>query len=265
MKSADDILSVVHSGNIGDIIYSIPALLGALETTGKSKIDFHLRLDTPVSYSGIHPLGNVLLNERYAVKLLPLLKRQPYINKVLLFKNHKVDINLDDFRKLPIRFQTGVIPRWYFWLSPGSDYDLSKRWIYSDNDLSFSDKIIVSRTQRHRNQFISYSFLNKFAKNIVFAGVRQEWDLFKNECPGCAEWIEFEDLLKMANAFNSCKFFIGNQGMPYTLAESMKINRLLEANTDAPNNIPFTPNGKDALSQEGFEAWVKFFVKQTGI
>lgn len=256
----NNVLSVNHSGNIGDILYSIPACLGALEQLKKEKIDYYLRLNVPMSYSGPHPLGNVLLNEDYAAKLYPLLKRQKYINKVKLYDNERMDIELDRFRGLPIRFQTGVIPRWYFWFT-GTDYDLSNKWIEADTDTSFSNKILVARTHRHRSQYISYSFMNKYAKDIIFIGVESEYKTFKNECPSCKEWIEFDNFLKMANAYNSCKLFVGNQGMPYTLAESMKIKRLLEANTDAPNNIPFTNNGKDALFQEHFEKWFKIMAE----
>mgnify|MGYP003335565491 FL=1 len=245
-------LNVSHSGNIGDILYSIPFLLGILEKKKYTKINYYLRTNVPCYYSGPHPLGNVLLNIEYAKSALTLLKIQPYINECGIYTNQTIQINLDEFRKLPIRFQTGVIPRWYFWLGD-SEYDLSKSWITAGKDERYAGKILVSRTQRHTNPGISYSFINEYAKDVVFIGVEDEWKIFNKECPGCKEWVKFSSLLDMANAYNSCKFFVGNQGMPYTLAESMKINRLLEANLEAPNNIPFSNNGMDALFQKPFE------------
>ena len=245
-------LNVSHSGNIGDILYSIPFLLGILERKKYTKINFYLKVNVPCHYSGPHPLGNVLLNTEYAKSVISLLSKQPYINECTIFTNQKVDIDLDEFRKLPIRFQTGVIPRWYFWLGD-SEYDLSKAWIQASTNTDYKNKVIISRTQRHTNSMINYKFINNYANDIVFVGVEEEWVLFKKQCPSCRDWVKFNNLFDMANAFNSCKFFVGNQGMPYTLAESMKINRLLEANTEAPNNIPFSSNGMDALFQGPFE------------
>lgn len=245
-------LNVSHSGNIGDILYSIPFLLGILDRKKYTKINYYLRVNIPCYYSGPHPLGNVLLSVEYAKSIAALLKVQPYINEVAVYTNQKLDINLDEFRKLPIRFQTGVIPRWYFWLGD-TEYDLSKPWIKADTNEDFKNKIIVSRTQRHTNSMIDYKFINNYAKDVIFTGVEEEWNIFKQSCPDCKEWVKFNTVLDMAKAFNGCKFFVGNQGMPYTLAESMKINRLLEANTEAPNNVPFSSNGFDALFQGPFE------------
>jgi hypothetical protein len=246
-------LNVVHSGNIGDILYSIPFLLGILERKKYTGINFYLRLNTPAQYSNKHPLGNVLLNRAYADALLPLLKHQGYINEAVIYTHQRIDIDLDEFRKLPIYFQTGVIPRWYFWLGD-AEYDLSRPWVFaSPADNKYKDKVLVSRTHRHRSSIINYKFMNAYAKDIVFVGTEDEWKLFKVECPDCTEWVMFKTVLDMAKAYAACKFFVGNQGMPYTLAESMKINRLLEANAQAPNNIPFSTNGQDALFQGPFE------------
>lgn len=254
---SDERLNVLHSGNVGDIIYSIPVLLGILKQRGIEKVNYHLKLNVPMGYSAEHPLGNVLLNLDFASKLLPLLKKQKYIDKVKIYENQHIDINLDNFRQLPIRFQTGVIPRWYFW-QYGVDFDLTQSWIEAEKFDYFKNKIIVSRTQRHNSPFINYKFMDRFSKDIVFVGVEKEFQNFKQQCPNCNDFVKFDNFLDMANAFNSCKFFVGNQGFPFTLAEAMKINRLLEANNDAPNNIPFTQNGKDALFQEHFEKWFNY-------
>ena len=44
------------------------------------------------------------MTERMVSMVLPLLKNQNYINQVEIFKDQKIDIDLDLFRKIPMNF-----------------------------------------------------------------------------------------------------------------------------------------------------------------
>ena len=70
-------LSVKHSGGVGDIVYSIPALLSLVAEHAIDEVTFLLRLNQQTTYSGWHPLGNTLLNDAFAERLRPLLLAQP--------------------------------------------------------------------------------------------------------------------------------------------------------------------------------------------
>jgi hypothetical protein len=88
--------------------------------------------------------------------------------------------------------------------------------------------------------------------------VRHEFDEFRRECPSCDNFYEAPDFLELAQLLAGARFFCGNQGFIYTLAEAMKTPRLLGTNTVAPNNIPTGPSCYEALFQKGFVYWFNF-------
>lgn len=254
-------ISFKHSGNVGDIIYSLPAVRSLLQNKGVEKADFYINLNVPMIYSGYHPLGNVLMNDKFFQMLWPLLKSQSFIDKVEIFGNQKIDVDLDTFRRVPINPFTYCIPRWYFLFVIGANWDLSLPWLEVEADNRFKNKIIVSRNSRLQSQFISYVFMNDFSNEIVYVGVEKEFREFRAYCPKCTNFFQANDFLELAKVIKGSKFVVANQGLIYTIAESLKIPRLLETNNKAANNIPAGPNGYEALFQKGFEYWFNFLRK----
>ena len=59
--------------------------------------------------------------------------------------------------------------------------------------------------------------------------------------------------LEMAQIIQSCKFFLGNLSFGYTIAEGLKVPRLLEASPDFPLMYPYGKNAYDFYFQEHFE------------
>jgi len=251
-------ISFKHSGNVGDIIYSLPAVRSLLRNKGIEKADYYIQLNVPMGYSGPHPLGNVLMNEKFFQMLKPLLKSQSFIDKVEIFENQKIDVDLDTFRKVPINPFTYCIPRWYFLFIVGTNWDLSLPWLEVEKDDRYKDKILVSRNPRLQSQYISYKFMEDYASEIVFVGVEEEFKDFKSVCSKCNEFYQASNFLELAKVLKGSRFVVANQGLIYTIAESIKIPRLLESNNKAANNIPIGPNGYDALFQKGFEYWFNY-------
>src|SRR5271155_49910 len=95
-------LSVKHSGGVGDIIYSIPALLSVAKTRRAEHVIYYLQLNQPQEYSTWHPLGNLLLDLSYANKLRPLLLSQSCIQSVEEYSGQPVDVDFDAFRQVPL-------------------------------------------------------------------------------------------------------------------------------------------------------------------
>ena len=57
----------------------------------------------------------------------------------------------------------------------------------------------------------------------------------------------------MATIINSCRLFIGNQSFPFSVAEGLKANRLLEVYPKAPNVIVEGAGANDFIYQPQFE------------
>jgi hypothetical protein len=248
-------LSVKHSGGVGDIIYSIPTLLSLIRDHRIARVVYHLQLDQHMQYSGPHPLGTLLLSRDYVEKLRPLLLSQPYIQQVEIYSGQKIDVDFDQFRRIPLNYSMYSIARWYFLLVIGASWDLSRPWLKVDPDYRFKDFVLIARNRRLQSPFITYNFLDKYADQIVFVGVPQEFDDFRTQCPSCTRFYEATDFLELARVIAGCRFVAGNQGFVYTLAEALKVPRLLETNIQAANNIPQGGDCCDALFQQGFEYW----------
>lgn len=240
-----------HSGNAGDIIYSLPAVR-ALCHGAKARI--LLRAGIPAFYAdGAHPSGNVRLSTETVKMLLPLLGAQPYIESCEAWTGQPFCHDLDAVQDSPIRLDRGHIARWYFALF-GLAADLGQPWLVAPRDTAFSEHLVLARSGRYRNPVLSYSFLRRYPK-IGFVGVESEYREMLQEVPGL-EWFPVGDFLELATVINSARAFVGNQSFPFSLAEGLKVRRVLEVCPRAPNVIVEGDHAYDAYFQPQFEHMV---------
>ena len=184
--------------------------------------------------------------------LLPLLKSQPYIHKVDKYVNQEVDIDFDLFRKIPMNFNLDSV-RWYFQIT-GVHADLSSPYLFVEPNKIFENKVVIIRSIRRKNYFIDYKFLKKY-ENLLFIGLKNEYEDLKKDITSL-EFYDCKNFLEMSQIINNSKFFVGNLSLGYTLAEGLKIPRLLEARPDFPLVYPNGKNAYDFYFQNHFE---KFF------
>ncbi|WDF55173.1 hypothetical protein [Mucilaginibacter sp. KACC 22063] len=248
-------LNFLHTGNAGDIIYALP-VIKKLHELVDVPLNLILKLNEPLRLAKgmTHPLNNVMLNTATANFLKPLLVAQPYISSYDIFTNQVIDINLSLFRKAGIRQDRGNIARWNFYTT-GITANLSEKWLFVDADKNYSDTIVVARSQRYNNPVIDYSFLNNYS-NTAFIGVKSEYEAMKKLVPNI-RWVQVADFLEMARIIAGAKFFIGNQSFPFSIAEALKVPRILEAYHAAPNVVVEGADGYDFYFQNHFESVVK--------
>lgn len=213
--------------------------------------------------------------------LKPLLLSQPYIAQVLsweeafpedykkwceFFKilrspkemitwhneNFKAYVDLDKIYLTPTNIPYGNIHRWPWYCYPDMACDLSKPWLEIEPDDSLEDTIVVNRTMRSRNESISYKFL--YGHKVAFVGHLDEYEAFmaENELPDLL-YCGTRNILELAIAIRSCKFFIGNQSLCFALAEAMKVPRILETCSYLPNVIPCAEKAYDVYFQSALE------------
>lgn len=226
-----------HSGKLGDIIYSLPTVLAL---AGEESADFLIH-------------GGPFLNAQSVEMLIPLLQSQPYIHTCRSYAGEEIDYDLDLFRALPINLDSGNIARWLFYIY-GVDYDLAKPWLFTQPDPSYKERIVLSRGPFYRNETIKYHFMREYA-NIFFVGTRPEYQEMQKQIPRL-EFAPVKDFLELAKIIAGCRFFIGNQSFPYSLAEALKVPRIVELSPQAPNVIPAGSNGFDFFFQTHLELYV---------
>ena len=242
-------ISFLHSGHLGDVINALPVIK---EISINSKCNLFLQTDKKLEEDALgykYKGDKIYMTDRMVNMVLPLLKKQDYLNSVEIFNNEKIDIDLDLFRKIPMNFNLDEV-RWYFHLT-GVHVDLSKQYLFADEHQTIKNKIVIMRSTRRKNNFINYRFLNKY-NDVFFLGLKEEFNDLKIDIPKL-EFYDCENFLEAAEIIKSSKFFIGNSSFGFTMAEGLKVPRIMESYPDFPVIYPNGGYGYDIYFQIHFE------------
>ena len=79
------------------------------------------------------------------------------------------------------------------------------------------------------------------------------------------EFYNCKDFLELAKIIKSCRLFIGNECFAYSVAEGLKVPRLLEASPDFPVVFPIGDRAYDFYHQVHFEMFFKKLYSETKI
>ena len=216
-------IRLLHSGNVGDIVYSLPL------AKSFGKVEYYLNISH-------------LMNEKLAKSILPLLEKQPYIEKVKLYnaKTDKYDWNLDIFRQ--IHAMDIVQLTLAHLIKFNCYYNLAEPYIHNIEPNYVAD-IIINRTMRYWGDldYLNYwEILEKYGDRAIFIGYEKEYELFRSKFDRKKklEYYKTEDFLEVAQIIKGSKVFIGNQSCCFAIAEAMKTPRILEICREVPNCIP---------------------------
>lgn len=241
-----NVLNFLHSGHAADIINVLPTIKKLSET---HKCNLYINLNKPIKFYYKHPAGKFYLNKKIYLMLEPLLKRQEYLNEIAIYNNQNIDINFDLLRELPLNLLFDNVT--YASVITGVQLDLTTPFISADNYNEHKDKIVIQRTFRYRNQFISYKFLNDF-NNLLFVGTIEEFNDLKREIKNLI-FYDCKNFLDMANIVNSSKFVLANSSITFPIAEGLQVPRLLESSPDFPAAQPHGKNAYNFYFQSHFE------------
>ncbi len=242
-------LSFLHSGQLGDLIYSL-ATIKELSKSHKCKL--YIQIDKPMPLNYGNSSKKVFISKRSGDLIFPLLRNQDFLDAVDIYKDEKIDINLDLFRDIPINLSF-YSTRWFSHMC-GININVENTFLSAKPHNLIKNKIIIHRSPRYRNPYINYKFLNN-VKNLLCIGLEDEFKNLKKEIDNL-EFHDCKDFLEIAEIIKASKFYIGNMSFQYVMAEGLKIPRLLEASPDFPVVFPVGPNAFDAYHQNHFE---KFF------
>lgn len=237
-----------HAGNAGDVIYSLPTIR-ALCAGRRARV--FLQVGVPAFYmDGAHPHGDVRLTAASVGLLAPLLQAQPYVERCETWSGQACAYDLDLVQRSPMRLDRGHIARWYFAVF-GVAADLSQPWLGAPAAAGLGEHIVVARSARYRNPALDYGFLRRYPK-LAFVGVESEYSEMARQLPQL-EWLRSDDFLQLARYIAGARLFVGNQSLPFAVAEGLKVQRVLEVCPRAPNVIPEGPRAYDAYFQPQFE------------
>lgn len=210
------------SGDMGDIIYSL--LYAKILKTKKIFIDSSGGKD----YIRDEFIRSVKtkFNEKSAEFLMPLLKKQTYVNvEIYNSQNYDFDMSEFDYRDIAIRdlniFHSKKFPNFNKNL-------LNQKWIECYNDIKDpipERQLIISRTLRYRgNDNYYYLNLEKISQQGIFIGIEEEYENFVN-LYGCKiPFFKGKNCLDVASFISKKSNFLGNGSLVCALAIGLGLN-----------------------------------------
>jgi len=274
MEAKKVIKNFSHFGNLGDAIASLPALRQFFRKTN-IKPTLYLVKNHPAIYAhGLtHPTKDekgveVSLNQEVCELIKPLIEAQDYIQEVKIidsddYESSDIHINLSEIRNTYVGCPSFDLRRWYFYVFPDLACNLFEQYIFvedSEKDLA-KGKIIISRSERYRNESIDYSFLKKYEKDLLFCGTFREYNNFTMQFDLEIEKLIIKDFYEYAQALKQCKLHLSNQTMAFQISQGLQIPRIVELCPDAPNVIPTGEKAYDFFSQLGAKYYVDELMK----
>jgi hypothetical protein len=236
--------TVVHSGHLGDIIYSLP-FIRMLSTQFSQRLRLVLNAspaDPEYARTMRHPAGARTLSRELFEYIEPLLAAQSCIREVVFESHDKVEeidgILLDAIRAAHLDLKRGVIQGWYR-KAFGLPVELVSPWLeVPEGAPSHGPSLIVGRSFRHRNDAIDYRCLETTGE-VGFIGLPEEYEDFQARfrLPNL-RYLATENALKAARSIRSAHVVIANQSLVFSLAEAIKVPRALEVYEPVPNVVP---------------------------
>lgn len=233
-----------HSGDLGDIIYSLPTIkaLGG----GNLYLGPNHRVGQPPEKE---------ITQRVVDNLQPILNDQPYLKLVKFNDNHTVGINynLNQFRLPFVDWNQGrctveeaetikhtnLVKLYQLEFNIPGELYLTK-WLTCNESISYTNyPIVVNRTFRYRNpDFPWCDIVDTFRDKIIFLGLPAEYEDFCNKF-GDIKYVETPEFYTAYKIINGCKLFIGSQSFLYSLAEGLKKPCLQESSYYMQTNLCF--------------------------
>lgn len=212
-----------HSGDLGDIIYSLPFCksLGIVQYL-------------------IGPNSGVRVRETMTRSkfewLAPLLVRQPWIEDVEFAQNPPAcDYDLNQFRKSwfsaanAFRKDKRLYECYFEHFVKPNDFDENKPWLSADPALDTAHPVVINRTNRwqHHN-FPWREIAERYQGRMVFLGTPQEHKDWSRQF-GAIEYREVVDALDLANIIAGCQLFVGNQSFAMSVALGLGVPVIQES------------------------------------
>ena len=242
--------SFLHSGDLGDAIYAMPAMRdaggGCLFLTNRD--------------------GLKTMDQRRFDTIAPLFKSQDYISDVRWWNGEKIDHDFTNFRPTRNhRLTLAEVQSRYIGTDP-KGYERQWLTLAPINH----DRILIHRSPRYRTDgFPWLGVLEHFGKRLLYCGLKNEHQMFVNDF-GDVDFYEPKDLLEYGRMICGSELFIGNQSAPYSVAEGLKHKVVLEAFLPAPDCM-FVRDGAIQVTGDSFffdgkviENPVKFFFAENG-
>jgi len=238
------VLNFAHSGNMGDVLFSLHFMKDMLSISGAEKARLVLVTDVPAQYVNPHPEGKVQMTKATARFMIDLLKTIPWLEEVASFPLSDWEGGLKDcdkfkdkviylpaYRGLGLAVRSGDIRDFYYAMLPVHvQKDFSENlFAHIEEKDALKEKIVIAVNSRFKPLQLNLKEGLQLAKDkLVFMGLPEEYKEFALSTGFTnVPYQKINTLLEAAELMKGAQGFIGTQGGLYSLAEMLKVPRLL--------------------------------------
>lgn len=232
MSSSETLPIFSHSGNFGDLLFSLLFVIELLEHLNSKTKDFtfNIQINQPGQYCSEHPYGNVMMTRKAAKFIQPLIESLGFKNVTMDEELQDGVINLSLFRYLKLNFSSGDLRSHYYELVkfhlPQNYSRNIFNYLQTNKYPSLNDKVLLIHTSRYNNAFVDLKELKKYQDKLLFIGLKSEYEAFQKEYFEL-NYLPCKDALELALMMKSACGVIGNQSGLFSLAEMLKVPRIL--------------------------------------
>jgi hypothetical protein len=204
-----------HSGDLGDIIFSIPTInaLGGgtlfLDPAGGEASPL-------VSWIG---QPRTKLNMESISALAPLLRIQKCIVDAVPWSGQDVQYDLDKFRRHILFNNVCISHLDAFKLN----HDLSRKpWLNFPYKRKLPKPMVISRSPRYHGNYTFWVHqLVRIKNDAIFVGFEKEHEIFEYTFGHKIDFYRTPSILDLAETINSAEVLFCNQGLPHAIAEGL--------------------------------------------
>jgi hypothetical protein len=222
-----------HSGDLGDLWYSLPII----KHMGKG--DIFLAIDGLKSTKCDGTASGLI--QKVIDMAKPLLEAQDYIRHCKTWKKEKVDIDMDTFRRVNLYGDINLCE--LILKNCGVPYKAATEpWLTCKKNRVAAR--VFARSPRYHNSNVKWDEIyNAYKTDAVFVGLPYEHQAFENAI-GLISYQPVKNFLEMAEIINGADLFIGNQSSPMAMAIGLGKAFIQEVCPMCPNCMFTRENAK---------------------
>lgn len=229
-----------HSGNSGDIVFSIPTI--NYLTGGEKKGIVYIKAAKYVFGNQFDFTKDLLLQQDGIKEVHPFVPKEDWGYEK--WGDLKFDYDLDQARRQTMRGRIHIVKRYFDQF--GIKEDHTKPFLKIDNDYKRDEKFaLIHLTPRWNGlQYDWKKIYNEALKRhekIYFIGFQSEWLYFTLNY-GAIEHLQTQTLLEFSRLIRDCETLYCNQGVALTIAQGLGKEYWLTKNGLKTNCHLGTPN-----------------------
>lgn len=162
-----------------------------------------------------------------------ILFQTPHFSKIEKYDSQEYSFDYGEFHAYNPPVMGTNLTEWHANKFGINWMELSFPWLSAGKNDSLFGKVAINKTTRYtiRNHPVYKQVLDANKGDCIFVGSSQDHLSFEEEYAIKIDYLQTDNSLEMANAINSCRFFLGNSSFCAAVAIGLGKRSFIELNT----------------------------------